>query len=295
MKDATLRSAWYAGTWYAGDEEGLKATILESIDAANKVRSKESPTGPIRFALLPHAGLYFSGRGIAPLLLHAPPKISRVLILAPSHSAYLPNDQITFGNFSGFDTPLGRLGGFKVSNNSQLNNVIQKEHAVEMVLPFLAYLQEEQKNPIEVAMGLISQVSDLDQANLLADQLIELLGEEEIEEGETLVIASSDFTHYGPRFNYIPYGMRANPEAVAKVKEEDLKVASLLANGELGPLFLRQRSERGTICGIAVGSIVSALAKKSGSKGWVADYYTSLDIVKDGANDFVAYGTILWR
>ncbi|NLA92754.1 MAG: AmmeMemoRadiSam system protein B [Spirochaetales bacterium] len=295
MKNSALRSAWYAGTWYAGDGEGLKATILDSIDAADKVRSKESPTGAIRFALLPHAGLYYSGRGIAPLLRHAPPKISRVLILAPSHSAYLPNDQISFGNFSGFDTPLGRLEAFKVSDSSQLNSVLQKEHAVEMVLPFLAYLQEEQKSPIEVAMGLISHVSDINQANILANQLIELLGEEELERGETLVIASSDFTHYGPRFNYVPYGMRANQEVLTRVKEEDLKVATLLAKGELGPLFLRQRSERGTICGIAAGAIVSALAKKSGSKGWVADYYTSLDVVKERSNDLVAYGTILWR
>ncbi|MGI6481128.1 MAG: hypothetical protein ACOXZ2_06040 [Sphaerochaetaceae bacterium] len=82
---------------------------------------------------------------------------------------------------------------------------------------------------------------------------------------------------------------------LARVKEEDLKVATLLAKGELGPLFLKQRTVRGTICGVAGGTIVSGLAKKLGSKGWVSDYYTSLDVINERSNDFVAYGTILWR
>jgi AmmeMemoRadiSam system protein B len=295
MQNSSLRRAWYAGSWYADDEKSLRATVIESMEEANRVRTKESPTGPIRFALLPHAGLFYSGRGIAPLVLHAPPTISRVLILAPSHSTYLPADTISFGNFGGFDTPLGRLEGFKVGEGTQMNSVIQKEHAVEMVLPFLAYLQEQQKSPIAVAMGLISHVSAIEQTTTLVDQIVELLGEEELERGETLVIASSDFTHYGPRFNYTPYGSRATQEVVARVKEEDLKVATLLAKGELGPLFLKQRTVRGTICGVAGGTIVSGLAKKLGSKGWVSDYYTSLDVVSDRSNDFVAYGTILWR
>lgn len=295
MKNSTLRRAWYAGSWYADNETGLRSTIIESIEEANRVRSKESPSGPIRFALFPHAGLFYSGRGIAPLVLYAPPKIRRVLILAPSHSAYLPPDTISFGNFSRYDTPLGFLEGFEVEKDSRLNSVLQKEHAVEMVLPFLAYLQEKQKSPIAVAMGLISHLSDQDKTTTLVNQIVELLTEEELERGETLVIASSDFTHYGPRFNYTPYGARVTHEVALKVKEEDLKVATLLANGELGPLFLKQRTVRGTICGVAGGTIVSGLAKKLGSKGWVSDYYTSLDVINERSNDFVAYGTILWR
>ena len=87
MKNSTLRRAWYAGSWYADNETGLRSTIIESIEEANRVRSKESPSGPIRFALFPHAGLFYSGRGIAPLVLYAPPKIRRVFINAPYHSA----------------------------------------------------------------------------------------------------------------------------------------------------------------------------------------------------------------
>ncbi|MFA7371296.1 MAG: AmmeMemoRadiSam system protein B [Sphaerochaetaceae bacterium] len=291
-----IRSAWYAGTWYSGEPKSLKATILESIDEAQKVSGMERSRGAIRFALLPHAGLFYSGRGIAPLVIHAPQKIRKALILAPSHSLHLSADSLSWGVFEGFDTPLGRLSGLKVpAKNTNFNSAIQREHAVEMVLPFLAYLQEKQNSPIEVATALISHVSEMGKATTLATQILDLLGEGEVDSGEVLVIASSDFTHYGPRFNFVPYGVTANNEVVARVKAEDLKVATFLARGELGPLFLKQRTARDTICGLAGGAVVSALAKSVASQGWVADYYTSLDVANEKSNDFVAYSTILWR
>ncbi|MGI6481116.1 MAG: hypothetical protein ACOXZ2_05980 [Sphaerochaetaceae bacterium] len=51
MQNSSLRRAWYAGSWYADDEKSLRATVIESMEEANRVRSKESPSGPIRFAL----------------------------------------------------------------------------------------------------------------------------------------------------------------------------------------------------------------------------------------------------
>jgi len=294
----SMRKAWYAGTWYTAEPDSLRSTIIEAVDQARKVSSAETPEGPVRFAVLPHAGLAYSGRGIAHLVLYAPKKISRVLILSPAHSTAIPDNTLSFGQFAGFDTPLGRLGTFKTGLESQgpdVTTAIQREHAVEMVLPFLAYLQERQKHPIEVGMALVSFVSDAAHAKRIAGMVIEALGEEELEKGETLVIASSDFTHYGHRFGYAPYGVQIDKMVAQKVMEEDLKLAKALARSESGPVFLRQRIGRSTVCGIAAAAIVSALAKQVGTVGWVADYYNSLDVLKERSTDFVAYGTILWR
>ena len=172
---------------------------------------------------------------------------------------------------------------------------VQREHAVEMVLPFLAYLQERQKAPISLAMALISQVTDAEHAQRLATNVISALGEEDLEQGETMIIASSDFTHYGQRFGHAPFGTHVDDTVAQKVKQEDLALANVLARSELGPVFLSQRMKRSTVCGIAGASIVSAIAKQIGSVGWVADYYTSLDVLGPKANDFVAYCSILWR
>jgi len=80
-----------------------------------------------------------------------------------------------------------------------------------------------------------------------------------------------------------------------KVRDEDLALANSLALSELGPVFLKQRMGRLTVCGIAAASIVSALAKSAEASGWVADYYSSLNVLEAKATDFVAYGTVLWR
>ena len=292
-----VRKAWYAGTWYTAETESLRTTIEEAVDLVTSDGS-EKREGPIRFALLPHAGLTYSARGIAHLIVHAPPLIKRVLILSPSHTSVLPENTLSFGQFSGFSTPLGLLEPWKTgleSHGPDVTLAVQREHAVEMVLPFLAYLQQKQKSPISIAMALISKVTDAEHAQHLASEIIGALGEDALERSETVIIASSDFTHYGQRFGHAPFGVHVDDTVAQKVKQEDLALAHVLARSELGPVFLSQRMKRSTVCGIAGASVVSAIAKQIGSAGWVADYYTSLDVLGPKANDFVAYCSILWR
>lgn len=293
-----MRKAWFAGSWYAAEPDSLRRTITGAVQQVADENGESSHRGPIRFAVLPHAGLAYSARGLAYLVLHAPSRIDRVVILSPSHTTTTVDDTLSFGLFSGFETPIGSLKSFMTrleSKGPDASIPLQREHAVEMVLPFLAYLQERQNAPISVAMALISRVTDISHAARLAQALVEVLGKEDLEAGHTLVIASSDFTHYGQRFGYAPFGTQVDAKIAQKVKQEDLSVATALSRSELGPLFLSQRMKRGTICGIAGAMVLSALAKQIDTSGWVADYYTSLDVLGDQATDFVAYCTILWR
>jgi AmmeMemoRadiSam system protein B len=289
-----MRKAWYAGSWYAADRQ----TLLEQITQTVRELEVSEQKGPIRFAVLPHAGLTYSARGIAPVVVHAPKHVERVMILSPSHYTVVPDNVLSFGYFSGYETPLGSLSSFSTTLESQgpdASIAIQREHAVEMVLPFLAYLQHVQQSPIKVAMALISHLTDSSHASLLAENLIAALGEQELESGNTLVIASSDFTHYGKRFGYAPFGAQVDNSVADKVRQNDLAIAQHLALGEIGPLFLAQRMQRTTICGIAGATIVSAMARQLNASGWVANYYTSRDVLKEMATDFVAYATVLWR
>ncbi len=293
-----MRKAWYAGSWYAAEPDLLRRTITGAVQQVAESNGGNSHRGTARLAVLPHAGLAYSSRGIAHLVVHAPKRIDRVVILAPSHTTAIPDDTLSFGLFSGFDTPLGSLRSFMTRLESKGPDVtipLQREHAVEMVLPFLAYLQEQQQAPISVAMALISRVTDVSHAARIAGELVGALGEDELESSHTMVIASSDFTHYGQRFGYAPFGVHVDEKVQQKVKQEDVLVATALSRSELGPLFLTQRMKRMTICGIAAASVLSALAKRIDTSGWVADYYTSLDVLGEQATDFVAYGTILWR
>ena len=291
-----VRKAWYAGTWYAAEPDNLRATITEAIEQARQQALERDREGPVRVAVLPHAGLTYSARGIAHLLRLATRPIRRVLILSPSHNSIVPDDTLSFGLFSGYDTPLGRLEAFRTGlerSGPDATIPIQREHAVEMVLPFLAYQQELQGQSIAVAMALISHVTEPSRAQALAREIADALGFGQ--DGGTLLIASSDFSHYGQRFGYAPFGTHVDPRVAARVREADLEIARHMAAGELGPLFLSQRVHRCTICGIAGAAIACALARQVSLTGWIADYYNSMDVLGSHAHDFVAYGTVLWR
>jgi len=297
----TVRKAWYAGTWYAADPTNLRTTIEQAIITARGIEEKRVHTvGSSRFAVLPHAGLAYSSRGIAHVLVHAPSDVKRVVVVAPSHYVHLGDNLFTVAPYDAYDTPIGQLPGFSLfpaKYPSQMENysAIQREHAVEMVLPFIAYLQEQRKKKIAVSVTLVSHVETAQNAHTLAEDLIEALGQEELESGSTMVIASSDFTHYGERFGYAPFGVGTQAGIAKQVRDSDLELANYLAAKEIGPIFLHKRKQRSTVCGIAAALIVSSLAAKLSTKGWVADYYTSQDVVGDGSTDFVAYCTILWR
>jgi MEMO1 family protein len=296
-----VRKAWYAGTWYAADPSMLRKNISQALVEARKIEEEKVLSfGPARFAVLPHTGLAYSSRGIAHMLLHAPDNLRRVVILAPSHYTLLAPDRFTTASFASLDTPIGPLEGFTLfgkdySLHDELLTALQREHAVEMVLPFLAYLQEERKKNIAVSMALVSHVTSSESARLLAKDLIDAVGQEDLDSGATMVIASSDFTHYGERFGYTPFGVAQGKTVSEKVRAADLELAAHLAAMELGPVFLQQRQQRSTVCGLASALMLSTLAARVSSKGIVADYYTSQDVLGDLAADFVAYCTILWR
>src|SRR5690554_2256480 len=163
----TVRKAWYAGSWYAADAPTLRSTISKAVEQAQFWQKRSESESEVHCALVPHAGLAYSARGIAHLLDQRRERETRVLILGPSHNVVLPDNTLSFGLFSKYETPLGSLDSFSVGLESQGPDAIrtlQKEHSVEMVLPFLATLQERQNWPIKVAMALINRVSDASNA-----------------------------------------------------------------------------------------------------------------------------------
>ncbi len=281
-----MRDAQYAGSWYPKDPEMLRLLVTESIEESK--RRETYQRGPYRFAVLPHAGLFYSSSGIAPFFTAGLGPIERILVISPSHYATLPPNSIVSAPLSGSRTPLGDVEAFNLgSAQPRWFSAIQSEHALEMVLPFIA----AQNSSVKVALAMISHFTEAEAIEQLAGQLVEELGKEHLETGSTAIIASSDFTHYGPRFGYTPYGSRAE----GKVKEDDLSLAHLLSEGRVSEALAFCTAKHSTVCGYAAALLVSSLAKRFLCKGWVADYYTSLDVSSSNEANFVAYSTILWR
>lgn len=277
-----IRKAQYAGSWYPLDPRSLKALIDESIAAVERVDHVH------RFAVLPHAGLFYSKDGIAPFFAADLSAVKRVAIISPSHYANLTTNAIASAPLSGCETPLGPLAVTNFSfSELRYFSAVQSEHALEMILPYLANLRD----PPSVSLALVSRTSDAKAVHAIGTLLIDELGEDELRSGSAVVVASSDFTHYGPRFGYTPYHSHIHQ----RVKEDDMTLSTMLSEGRVEDAHTFCATHSHTVCGCSASLIVASMAHTFGAIGQVASYYTSTDVSQSQDSNFVAYSTILWR
>ena len=194
-----VRQAAVAGSFYPSDPKVLSAMI---DDMLAKV-SVPQITDPILAVVAPHAGYQYSGPTAAytyaQLKGH---KYTRVVVIAPTHHVSFDFTSIYEGD--AYATPLGNVqvdkafaqklvkmsSTMKLSSQGHEPTSAGGEHAVEVQLPWLQkVLGNFQVVPI--VMGDQSYES----SRALGVALAKLI-KSEGKQGETLVLASSDLSHF---------------------------------------------------------------------------------------------------
>ncbi|MBL7006265.1 MAG: AmmeMemoRadiSam system protein B [Spirochaetia bacterium] len=300
-----IRGMKYAGSWYESDPDLLRTFLTKSLADA-ELRGSVSDYSMAKtgacLAMLPHAGLVYSARGIADFFANIPVKTKNIILVAPSHYVHIHPDLLTTADFTSAETPLVNL---KVMPLHDLlpgrvvhidRKALELEHALEMFLPFCANLQLQSHRKIHVGLCLISQVTSGKVLDLLSEAILEAVGDEQVMNGETLIIASSDFTHYGKRFGYTPFDATASGvrEIEDQVLMHDRDYAEMFAEGNIRELLAMQERDQPTICGYAPGLLISNIAKQLNLTGKITNQYTSNSITGPSL-DFVSYCSILWR
>ncbi len=242
-----VRPSPLAGSWYSSRRDKLHGELWEFLAAT------EAWHGPRPLALVcPHAGYRYSGATAA----HAfraveKERYDRVFVLGPAHRVAL--DGLGIGPWTHYETPLGPvpidLAAVQRLTRHRLISVLEgvdaDEHSVEMEVPFLQV----------VAMG--SQivpivVGDLDAKGI--EQVAEAL-HAEVGPGD-LVVVSSDFTHFGPRFGYEP---DVGDDREAGLRELDMGAFEAFASLDVAR-FLGYRADTGiTVCGFRPMAILQAM------------------------------------
>ena len=236
-----------AGTWYPAEA----AELARDIDAL----LAHAPQGHPPVALVvPHAGLRWSGataaRAFVRLAGLAP---RRVVLIGPSHHAAFRGACVPDAEL--YRTPLGDVSldcesldaltsraGFLESDGP-----FEREHCLEIELPFLL-------RTLAPGWRLVPLLLGGDTAWPMLEGLAATL-RATIPAEDTLLVASSDFTHFGPRFGFVPF-------------EED--VASRIRALDMGAIELILRLDRrgfsdyvtrtgATICGHAAIELLLAL------------------------------------
>jgi hypothetical protein len=193
-----IREAAVAGSFYPGDKKQLSERVDQLLDQVPYT----PVTGRLIGIVVPHAGYVYSGPVAASAyrLLRDHP-VKRVVVISPSHVAAFDGAAVYDGD--AYSTPLGeipvdkefcrRLTGkspfLKLSDEGH-ETVRQgrMEHALEVQLPFLQRVLES-FSLVPIVMGDQSYET----CRVLGLALADLIGED-----ETLIVASSDLSHFHP-------------------------------------------------------------------------------------------------
>jgi len=264
-----LRSS-LAGTWYSADAE----TLAEQIEGFFQ-KAQVKPINNVIALILPHAGYRYSGQTAVCGLKTTDTKYKRIIIIGPSHR-FSMEEILSVPRVTHYETPLGQIPLDvelinKLLKYSIFQNVPQAhkyEHSVQIELPLLQYGQKDFRL-VPIVAGSCSLQTIAEAGNILRSL---------VDEG-TLVVASSDFVHYGRSHLYVPFTENI-PE---QIKELDMRayeyIAGLDAKG-----FLEYKYKTGaTICGyIPIAVLLSTLDEPVRAE--LINYTTSGELTNDFTN-----------
>jgi AmmeMemoRadiSam system protein B len=189
--NAGIRPPAVAGLFYPEDADALRS-LIEKLRGDSLVEA-ELPAPP-KALIVPHAGYPYSGPVAAAAYSLIEPLrevIRRVVLIGPSHRVYLHG--VALPQAQSFATPLGDIPIDEDGRNLllQRGDVLasdaphEMEHCLEVQLPFLqTVLHEFTLLPLVIGSARTPQVAAL---------LEDVWGG-----AETLVLASSDLSHYLP-------------------------------------------------------------------------------------------------
>ncbi|MBY0356395.1 MAG: AmmeMemoRadiSam system protein B [Candidatus Obscuribacterales bacterium] len=276
------RALRYAGSWYEAEPQKLSKQLGEFLSAA----TKQNPTldGDILAIIAPHAGYIFSGETAAfAYQAAAKQKIKRIILLGPSHHVSFHGAGLPLAEE--FQTPFGDLTVDRELADKLVTRPLfswqkeahQAEHSLELQLPFI----RQTFGKIKIMPIIIGHINSEAEAQQIADTLKPEL------QNDDLIVVSSDFTHYGPRYDYTPFR-----EGVDEgIKRLDEQAFFYLSKNDLSGFSKFQRDSGDTICGVYPCQILSALLPKSAT-GTLLKYSRSSQIQVDPEGNSVSYMAI---
>lgn len=259
----TEREPIAAGRFYSADEDALRKEVESYL---GKIPKQSLPGKPVAL-IAPNAGYKYTGtiaaHGYSTIKGHS---YKRVIILAPSHYGRFKG--ISIPRATHYQTPLGLVA----TDDEVCSKLLaqpplfgtdpeadKREYSVEIQLPFLQSVLHDFKI-VPLLFGNLKK----EDVQKVADAIKPFVTD------DTLLIASSDFTHYGDAFNYTPF----RKDIEENIKKLDYgafdRILALDADG-----FLQYRIETGITADgfLPIGLLLKLLPPEA--KGTLLIYDTS--------------------
>ncbi len=254
-----------SGSWYAADPVELRREI-EACVINNPVKVDKE----VNCVILPHAGYAYSLRAAVRTLSKVErSRFKRAVIIAPAHRVY--TSQVSIEPSAGVITPLGQIDTDlalleKIAELPEVSinpNVHRDEHATQIQLPLLQYFFCSDFKVVSLVCGDLSR-------NELADFALNL---RELIADDTLLVISSDFTHFGTSFRFVPF----LDNVPARLKQLDFMVFDCIKNNDFDGLLRKVEQSGVTVCGYKPIAIMLAMLPEQ-IKVELVEYYTSGDL-----------------
>jgi hypothetical protein len=271
MQNPEARMPAFAGQFYPASASALRKQIGSFLEP---VKIKEEAIA----CLMPHAGYLYSGKVAAQTASRINIK-DKVILLGPNHTGY--GKSLSIMTDGAWLTPLGELkidsalakdilGRCRYLEEDNLAH--ESEHSLEVELPIMQYFKSDfQIVPIAFLFEETEVLAELGKAIAEAIRGRGL-------EGNALIVASSDMTHYEPQL---------------RAEENDRRaIEAILALDENRLLSAAERFNI-SMCGLVPAYVMLVCAKALGAKsGKLVKYATSGDVTGDKSS-VVGYAGII--
>ena len=261
-----IRNPVAAGSFYPRNSSDLRSVVAGFC----KESGEEKKSG-IKGIVSPHAGYVYCG-SVQSKVFSSIDSNKTFVIIGPNHTGVgAPASIMTEGIWK---TPLGmcRINkelAFDILEKSKfLENDFHahaQEHSIEVQLPWLQYLFSS-VSFVPICLGHLNSKAFSDIGNAIRDSLPE----------DSVVVASSDFTHFGDAYGYKP--VKGGPGSVLPyIKKIDMEAAKAVT--ELAPERLVETVSRyrATICGSSAIATMLYSIKDKAKEGNILEYTTSYE------------------
>jgi MEMO1 family protein len=286
------RRAAHAGSWYSASSEILSSSLSKWLrTAATTVSATESVSGtahgkPLAAIVAPHAGYSYSGPSASYAYTAIDPaNYSTVFILGPSHHEYVPN-RAGLTSFSKLDTPLGQLGVASDINDELLAEryadgeelffemdvgVDEAEHSIEMHLPYLRHIFGASAEPggrvrfVPIMIGAL---------NAKAESALGAVFSRWLGDGQSLIVVSTDFCHWGERFGYSPVNVDGKGgdiwQGIERLDREGMAACRSCSRSTFSSYLMRTKN---TVCGrFPISCLLAAIEANGGAEHFAVDW-----------------------
>jgi len=226
-----------AGQWYPGDETQLERMLEEAWRAADSRAALTPSRKGLRALVVPHAAIQYSGVAAASAyrLLDSP---RTVIVLGFSHQ--LPLAGVAGVDVDAYATPFGEVAVNRKVQEELGFPLLEPEkysdHSIEVQLPFLQRAAPS-ASIVPIYVGDLSGKALRAAAAKLARRL---------KQGD-LLIASSDFTHYGESYGYTPFPL--DDETPERLRQQALQAFEAIGSMDLEAFDRYLRRTGDTVCG----------------------------------------------